>query len=59
VLQDELHERSEGHHHYGAEEPDEQSHSDTVSVSDSGQSHAPDTQPHTHEHPPGTPPHQD
>ena len=59
VLQDELHERIEGHHHHGAEEPDEHSHSDTVSVSDSGQSHAPDTQPRTHEHPPGTPPHQD
>jgi uncharacterized membrane protein len=47
VLQEELHERSEGHHHHG--EADEHTSPEHVDP--------PGTPPHTH--PPGTPPHQD
>jgi uncharacterized membrane protein len=47
VLQEELHERSEGHHHGGAE-AEEGEHVDP-----------PGTPPHTHSHPPGTPAHED
>jgi uncharacterized membrane protein len=48
VLQEELHERSEGHHHGGAaaDEPTSPAHVDP-----------PGAPPHSH--PPGTPPHQD
>ncbi|MFL5402093.1 MAG: DUF2231 domain-containing protein [Gemmatimonadales bacterium] len=53
VLQEELHERSEGHHHNagltGGHEAD----------SASGHVDPPGSAPHTHSHPPGTPPHQD
>jgi uncharacterized membrane protein len=45
VLEAELHERTEGHHH-GDEQPP-------------GHVDPPGTPPHTHSHQPGTPPHQD
>jgi uncharacterized membrane protein len=44
VLEEELHERSEGHHHHDGEEPE------SVTPGSSGAPHS---------HPPGTPPHQD
>jgi uncharacterized membrane protein len=48
VLQEELHERSEGHHHHGAE-PD----------SSTSPAHVDPPGSPPHSHPPGTPPHQD
>ena len=50
VLQNEMHERAEGHHHHGgeAEEAEEHADSTATAVPDSG-----------HTHPPGTPPHKD
>ena len=60
VLQEELHERSEGHHHHGDEEAES-----PAATADSVAEAAPDhvdsaeASPHTHTHPPGTPPHKD
>jgi uncharacterized membrane protein len=58
VLQEELHERSEGHHHHGGDEADE--HGGTgqePSTEATPHADSPGTAPHTHA--PGTPPHQD
>jgi hypothetical protein len=61
VLQDEIHERAEGHHHHGgeADEPDHDHAAPAPTPSES--TVAPDSAPapHTHTHAPGTPPHQD
>jgi uncharacterized membrane protein len=62
VLREELHERSEGHHHDGeaAHEHDETSESEAPgSPADTSPAHVdpPDSKPHSH--PPGTPAHQD
>ena len=51
VLQEELHERSEGHHHNGAEEAGEPTEASPAAVD------SPSSAPHSH--PPGTPPHKD
>lgn len=51
VLQNEIHERGEGHHHHGGEADEAEEHADstaTTGEADSG-----------HTHPPGTPPHKD
>jgi uncharacterized membrane protein len=53
VIQEELHERSEGHHHHG-EEAESQ---DSVAVPAPG--HVDSAGTSTHTHPPGTPPHKD
>jgi uncharacterized membrane protein len=62
VLQEELHERSEGHHHHGGE-ASEPATSDSSAGSEQAEDHdhvdPPGTPPHTHSHAPGTPPHQD
>lgn len=61
VLQEEMHERAEGHHHHGgeADEPDHDHAAPAPTPSES--TVAPDSAPapHTHTHAPGTPPHQD
>jgi uncharacterized membrane protein len=61
VLQEELHERSEGHHHHGGEageaEKPESVPQDSAATTKPGHVDPPGTPPHTH--PPGTPPHQD
>jgi len=55
VLEEELHERTEGHHHHGGEEGES-----PAATADSLAAPAPvDSAPHTHSHPPGTPPHKD
>jgi uncharacterized membrane protein len=74
VLQEEMHERAEGHHHHGAEgegaqaaeHDDDHDHAAPALVGDSGgmapaASPADSPQPagHTHTHAPGTPPHKD
>ena len=58
VLESELHERTEGHHHHGDEAaPAPQ---DSAGAQEApGHGDPPGTPPHTHTHPPGTPPHQD
>jgi uncharacterized membrane protein len=56
VLQEELHERSEGHHHHDGEEEPEAT-ADSVSARTPAHVDPPATPPHSH--PPGTPPHQD
>jgi hypothetical protein len=60
VLQGELHERSDGHHHEGPGS-DDQGHADPAPAGDSATAHVdpPGTPPQTHSHPPGTPPHED
>jgi uncharacterized membrane protein len=59
VLQTELKERSEGHHH-GAGEAEEHSHEPAaVPGSSAGQVDSAGAPAHTHTHPPGTPPHHD
>jgi uncharacterized membrane protein len=62
VLQEELHERSEGHHHHG-DEGAEPAHSDSSAGAEQAEDHdhvdPSGTTPHTHTHAPGTPPHQD
>ena len=60
VLQEELHERSEGHHHHGGESDEAaQPHDSAAGQPPGGHVDPPRTPPHTHSHPPGTPPHQD
>jgi hypothetical protein len=66
VLQEELHERAEGHHHHGAgEEAEEHEHDEHVhdeeAPADSSHDAAPadSAAPGGHTHPPGTPPHKD
>lgn len=56
VLESEMHERAEGHHHHGGEDADHDP--------DADHEHAPadsaiDTAPPPHTHAPGTPPHKD
>jgi len=64
VLEGELHERAEGHHHHGAgaegEAQDEHVH-DEAAPADSAHGAAPAESPSPggHTHPPGTPPHKD
>jgi uncharacterized membrane protein len=64
VLQEELHERAEGHHHHGAgeeaDEHDEHEH-DEAAPGDSAHGAAPadSTASGGHTHPPGTPPHKE
>jgi uncharacterized membrane protein len=58
VLEAELHERTEGHHHHdeaGTSTPQDS----TAQSQPPGHVDPPGTPPHTHTHPPGTPPHQD
>ena len=63
VLQEELHERSEGHHHHGAGEADERGAEDpdhdhaAPAIADSIHAEPPGSAAHTHA--PGTPPHKD
>jgi uncharacterized membrane protein len=59
VLQEELHERSEGHHHHDADGAEPAAATDSVSAKSPDHVDPPGTPPHTHSHPPGTPPHQD
>jgi uncharacterized membrane protein len=62
VLQEELHERSEGHHHNGeaAHEHDEAQESGVPgSSADSSPAHVDPPGTKAHSHPAGTPPHQD
>jgi uncharacterized membrane protein len=69
VLQAEVHERSEGHHHGGGEagEPEDEAHEHTApvpaadsTVPPAGSAAAPDSAaPAGHSHAPGTPPHKD
>jgi uncharacterized membrane protein len=54
VLQEEMHERAEGHHHHGAEADEAADHDDAAPAAT-----ADSTQPAGHTHAPGTPPHQD
>jgi uncharacterized membrane protein len=59
VLTEELHERTEGHHH--GSEADEAAAPKDSSAPPSAADHVdpPGTPPHTHSHPPGTPSHED
>jgi uncharacterized membrane protein len=57
VLQEELHERSEGHHHHGGDEADEHHEAEEPSTPATPQADSPGTAPHSHA--PVTPPHQD
>ena len=62
VLETEIHERSEGHHHHGAEgEETDGEHHDEAAPAPAADSAAADTGASTsgHTHPPGTPPHKD
>jgi uncharacterized membrane protein len=59
VLQEELHERSEGHHHHGGEADEAVEPRDSTGQPPAGHVDSPGTPPHTHTHPPGTPPHKD
>jgi uncharacterized membrane protein len=63
VLEEEMHERAEGHHHGAGEEADEhdEHEHDGAAASDSAHGTAPadSTAPAGHTHPPGTPPHKD
>jgi uncharacterized membrane protein len=58
VLEEELHERSEGHHHHGGDEADEHDEPETrPSAEVAPHVEPPGSAPHTHA--PGTPPHND
>jgi uncharacterized membrane protein len=59
VLEEELHERSEGHHHGGETSEAVPGHTDSEAATTPGPTHVdpPGSQPHSH--PPGTKPHQD
>jgi uncharacterized membrane protein len=63
VLQEELHERSEGHHHHGADEADEhgaeEGDHDHAGAPAMDTAHAEAPGPAAHTHPPGTAPHKD
>lgn len=62
VLEAEMHERAEGHHHHGADEAvEEHDHDDDAAPADSANTAAPadSTRSGGHTHPPGTPPHKD
>jgi uncharacterized membrane protein len=57
VLQEELHQRAEGHHHHAGEAEDADHDHDEAAPEVTGDSAA--SAGHTHTHAPGTPPHQD
>ena len=63
VLQEELHERAEGHHHHGAgaetDEHDEHEHDEAAPADSAHGAPAESTAAGGHTHPPGTPPHKD
>ena len=61
VLEEELHERAEGHHHHegDATGPSPDSSAAPAPQPATGHVDPPGAAPHTHSHPPGTPPHQD
>jgi uncharacterized membrane protein len=59
VLEGEMHERSEGHHHHDGDAESPAMSTDSVSSQAPAQVDSPGTPPPTHSHPPGTPPHQD
>jgi uncharacterized membrane protein len=71
VLQEEMHERAEGHHHHGGEADEDADHDhgddhdhaapsiDSAPPTNGPGAGAIDTTPHGHSHPPGTPPHKD
>jgi uncharacterized membrane protein len=59
VLQEELHERAEGHHHHDGEVAEPASQDSSAGQQSSDHVDPPGTPPHTHSHSPGTPPHQD
>jgi len=69
VLQSEMHERAEGHHHHGGEADEDANHDhDEDHAAPAADSTAPaaapgagaiDSTAHEHTHPPGTPPHKD
>jgi uncharacterized membrane protein len=59
VLESELHERTEGHHHHGEAEETAAPRDSAAPTPTPGHVDPPGTPPHTHTHPPGTPPHQD
>lgn len=71
VLQEEMHERAEGHHHPGGEADEDADHDhgddhdhaapsiDSAPPLSGRGAGAIDTAPHGHTHPPGTPPHKD
>jgi uncharacterized membrane protein len=57
VMESEMHERSEGHHHHDGEAEAAGAEDSTVKAPAAGHVDPPGTPPHTHA--PGTPPHQD
>jgi uncharacterized membrane protein len=59
VLESELHERAEDHHHHGEEAGTSEPRDSAGAQAPGGHVDPPGTPPHTHSHPPGTPPHQD
>ena len=65
VLEEEMHERAEGHHHHGAgeeaeeHEHDEQMHEEAAHAGSAHAGSADSTGAGGHTHPPGTPPHKD
>jgi uncharacterized membrane protein len=60
VLQEETHERAEGHHHGGAEATDDDHHDDAPALgSDSAAGGPAPARGNGHTHAPGTPPHKD
>jgi uncharacterized membrane protein len=64
VLQAEIHERAEGHHHHGGSEGDEAEHDEHDHVAPASSDAAPapaadSAKPSGHTHPPGTPAHKD
>jgi uncharacterized membrane protein len=60
ALQQELHERQEGHHHHGGEAEEQEAGGAEHDSTGEEHEHAADsTAPAGHTHPPGTPPHKD
>jgi uncharacterized membrane protein len=59
VMQEELHERTEGHHHGGDEDESPASTADSLAPEAPAHVDSAGTPPHTHSHPPGTPSHKD
>jgi uncharacterized membrane protein len=57
LLTEELHERSEGHHHHGGEADEAHEHEAEGNAATPAHADTAEAQPHTH--PPGTPPHKD
>lgn len=66
VLEEEMHERAEGHHHHGAEGEEGEDHdhdapatTDSATAPAGGVTDSADSAGHPHTHAPGTPPHKD